>query len=158
MQLNEKDIRLLELLQSDCKMGLKEIARNLNSPVTTVHEKIKRFEKEGIIRKYTAVLDDKKLDKLLTVFIFVSIKYHFPDEKNPLSQREIAQRISRIPNVQDVHIITGDWDLLLKVKGRDMAEISSFVIDRLRTIKGVDRTLTAACFEVVKESLELSLR
>ncbi len=158
MRLSEKDLKLLELLQKNCKLGLKEIAREINSPVTTVYEKIKRFEREGIIRKYTAVLDDRKLDKGLTVFVFVTIKYHFADEQKPLSQREIAKRISQIPNVQEVHIITGDWDLLLKVKGKDMAEISSFVIDKLRAIKGVDRTFTFSCFEVVKEGTELSLR
>lgn len=157
MELKEKDIKLLEILQENCKKNLKDIAREINSPLTTVYEKIKRFEKEGIIRKYTAVLDDKLLDKSLTVFVFVTIKYHFPDEQKPLSQREIARKIGLIPNVQEVHIITGDWDLLLKIKGRDMQEISSFVIDKLRAIKGVDKTFTCSCFEVVKEGTELSL-
>lgn len=157
MQLSEKDIKLLELLQKNCKAALKDISRELNSPVTTVYEKIKRFEKEGIIKKYTAVLDGKKLDKSLTVFVFVTIKYHFADEQKPLSQRDIAKKISQIPNVQEVHIITGDWDLLLKIKGKDMEEISSFVIDKLRAIKGIDRTFTSSCLEVVKEGTELSL-
>ncbi len=157
MKLSEKDIKLLEMLQQNCKAGLKEMAREINSPITTVYEKIKRFEKEGIIRKYVAVLDGKKLDKALTVFVFVTIKYHFADEQKPLSQREIAKKIAQIPNVQEVHIITGDWDLLLKVKGKDMEEISSFVIDKLRAIKGIDRTFTSSCLDVVKEGTEISL-
>ncbi len=156
MKLSEKDIKLLELLQRNCKMGLKEMAREINSPITTVYEKIKRFEREGIIKRYTAVLDGKKLDKSLTAFVFVTIKYHFADEQKPLSQREIAKKISTIPNVQEVHIITGDWDLLLKVKGKDMEEISSFVIDKLRAIKGIDRTFTSSCLEAVKEGTEIS--
>jgi len=156
MQLSEKDIKLLEILQKNCRAALKDIARELDSPITTIYEKIKRFEKQGIIKKYTAVLDDKRLDKGLTVFVFVTIKYHFADEEKPLSQREIAKKISQIPNVQEVHIITGDWDLLLKVKGKDMGEISSFVIDRLRAIKGIDRTFTSSCLDVVKEGIELN--
>ena len=158
MKLNEKDIKLLNILQDNCKKGLKDIAREINSPLTTVYEKIKRFEKEGIIKKYTAVLNNTLLDQSMTVFVFANIKYHFSDEKKPLSQREIAKKISQIPNVQDVHIITGDWDLLLKIKGKNMDEISSFVIDRLRTIKGVDKTLTLSCFDVVKEGTELYLK
>ncbi len=157
MKLNEKDTKLLEILQENCRMSLKEVAKETKRPITTIHEKLKRFEKEGLIKKYTAILDCEKLDFGQTVFVFVSIKYHFSDETKPLSQREIAKKISRIPNVQDVHIIAGDWDILVKVKGKNIKEISSFVIDKLRTIKGVDRTFTATCMETVKESSEIAL-
>ncbi|MCK4551228.1 MAG: Lrp/AsnC family transcriptional regulator, partial [Candidatus Aenigmarchaeota archaeon] len=119
MKLNEKDTKLLEILQENCRMSLKEVAKETKRPITTIHEKLKRFEKEGLIKKYTAILDCEKLDFGQTVFVFVSIKYHFSDETKPLSQREIAKKISRIPNVQDVHIIAGDWDILVKVKGKN---------------------------------------
>ncbi len=157
MKLNEKDIKLLEILQENCRKSLKEIAKETKRPITTIHEKIKRFENEGLIKKYTAVLDCEKLDFGQTVFVFVSIKYHFSDESKPLSQREIAKKIARIPNVQDVHIIAGDWDILIKVKGRNIKEMSSFVIDKLRAIKGVDKTFTATCMEVIKEGTEIAL-
>lgn len=157
MELNEKDIKLLEIMQENCRKSLKAIAIETKRPITTIHEKLKRFEQEGLIKKYTAVLDPIKLGKKQTVFIFVSIKYHYIDEKNPLSQRDIAKKISKMQNVQEVHIVTGDWDLLLKVKGENMQEISSFVVDKLRAIKGVDRTFTSPCLEVISEGTELSL-
>ena len=157
MKLNEKDTKLLEIMQENCRKSLKEIARETKRPITTIHEKLKRFEKEGLIKKYTAVLDPIKLGKTQTVFVFVSIKYHFAGEKKPLSQREIATKISRMRNVQEVHIVTGEWDLLLKVKSENMQDISTFVVDKLRTIKGVDKTFTSPCLEVISEGTELSL-
>lgn len=158
MKLGEKDLEILGMLQKDGKQSLKEMAKKAGIPITTVYDKIRKFEAEGVIKKYTAVLDGRKLGRPLTAFVFVSIKYHFPDEAKPLSQREIARKIAQIPNVQEVHIITGDWDLLLKVKGRDMEDISSFIVDKLRAIKGVDRTFTSTCLEVTKEGTEIALR
>lgn len=157
MKLSDKDVKLLEILQKDCKRSLKDIAREIKSPVTTVYDRVKRFEKEGLVKKYVAVLDDKKLDRPFTVFIFARIAYHVPGESRPLSQREIAKEISKYPNVQGVYIISGDWDIMLKVKGKDIDEISSFVVDELRTIKGIERTYTSTCMQTVKDEMSLQL-
>jgi len=63
--------------------------------------------------------------------------------------------VARFPEVQEVHIITGDWDLLIKVKERDVASVGGFVVDKLRTVRGIEKTLTCMVFEAVKETLSL---
>ncbi len=155
-KLDEKDFRILNLLQKNCRMTAKEIARKIDSPVTTVFAKIKRMEKLGIIKDYKAVLDTKKLHMGTTAFIFASFSYRLRGEEL-LSQREIVRQIARFPEVQEVHIITGDWDILIKVREKDVDAIGNFVIDRLRTVKGIEKTLTCMVFETEKETTDIKL-
>jgi len=150
MKLDENDRKILMLIQENARMTAKEIARKINSPITTVFAKIKRMEKEGIIKGYTAILDSKKLGKPVTAFIFAS----FSKSEN-VSQKQLVKEIAKMPEVQEVHIITGDWDILIKVKEKDVESIGSFVVDNLRAFKGIDKTLTVLALESEKESTKI---
>jgi len=156
-KLDGKDVQILSLLQKNCKLTVKEIARKVGSPITTVFAKIKRMEQLGIIKEYRAVLDHKKLRRGATAFILASFSYETQNQSS-LSQREIAKQIARFPEVQEVHIIAGDWDILVKVKEEDIAAIGKFVIDKLRTIKGIEKTLTCMVFETQKETTEIPVQ
>jgi DNA-binding Lrp family transcriptional regulator len=68
---------------------------------------------------------------------------------------EVAQKIAQSPEVQEVHIITGDWDLLIKLRAENVDAIGKFVVDKLRLIKGLEKTLTCMVFETVKETTSL---
>jgi DNA-binding Lrp family transcriptional regulator len=59
--------------------------------------------------------------------------------------------------VQEVHIITGDWDLLIKLRSESVDAVGKFVVDKLRLIKGLEKTLTCMVFETVKETTEIAL-
>ena len=97
-KLDEKDVKILRVLQENCKATTKQIAKEIKSPVTTVFAKIKRMEKLGIIKGYKAVLDAKKLDMGTTAFILASFSYGPQGAKEPLSQRELAEQISKLPD------------------------------------------------------------
>ncbi|RLI22574.1 Lrp/AsnC family transcriptional regulator [Candidatus Bathyarchaeota archaeon] len=155
-ELDRKDIQILRILQKNSKITTREIAKQINIPVTTVFTRIKKLEKKGIISGYRAILDAKKLGKGTTAFILASFTYRTPN-KELLSQRELAKEIAKFPEVQEVHIITGDWDLLIKVRAENVEEIGKFVIDKLRLIKGIEKTLTCVVFDTEKESTEIPL-
>ena len=154
-KLDEKDLAILYLLQKNCRMTAREIAKTISSPITTVFAKIKRMEKQKIIKDYRAVLDSKKLDAGATAFVLASFSYR--DGETFLSQRVIAEQIAKFPEVQEVHIISGDWDILVKVKEKDVNAIEKFVIDKLRTVKGIEKTLTCMVFATQKETTEIVL-
>jgi len=154
-ELDEKDSAILVLLQKNCRMTAREIARKIDSPITTVFAKIKRMEQQKIIKEYKAVLDSKKLNLGTTAFILASFSYR--NGETPLSQRVIAEQIAKFPEVQEVHIISGDWDILIKVKERDVQAIGNFVVDKLRTVKGIEKTLTCMVFDTQKETTEITL-
>ncbi|MGC8998127.1 MAG: Lrp/AsnC family transcriptional regulator [Candidatus Bathyarchaeia archaeon] len=156
-KLDEKDLAILDLLQKNCKMTAKEIARKINSPITTVFAKIKRMEQQGIIKEYRAILDHKRLDFGVTAFILASFSYRTNKEGETLSQRAIAEQISKFPEVQEVHIISGDWDILIKVKDKDVDSVGRFVIDKLRTVKGIEKTLTCMVFDTPKETTTIPI-
>ncbi|MEM2964904.1 MAG: Lrp/AsnC family transcriptional regulator [Candidatus Bathyarchaeia archaeon] len=157
MKLDEKDLAILRLMQENCKMSTKEMASKLGSPITTVYAKIKRLEELGLIKGYKAVLDGGKLSRGTVAFILASVAYIHPRVEAPLSQREIADEISRFPEVQEVHIISGDWDLLIKIRARDVEEVGRFVVDKLRAVKGIEKTLTCMVFSTVKESSSITV-
>lgn len=157
IKLDEKDIQILKMLQEDCKRSVKEIARKIESPITTVYAKIKRMKEMGIIKSYKAILDARKLKKGTTAFILVSFTYRIPGGEKTLSQVEIAKKISKFPEVQEVHIITGDWDMLIKIKCKDVEEVGKFVVERLRKVEGIEKTLSCLVFKAIKESTDIDL-
>jgi DNA-binding Lrp family transcriptional regulator len=157
-RLDDRDIAILTLIQRDSKLTAREIARKIDSPITTVFAKIKRMEQQGIIKGYRAVLDPKKLDYTTTAFILASVTYGTRNDESPFSQRDKATEIAKFPEVQEVHIITGDWDLLIKLRERNVDSIGRFVIDKLRFIKGIEKTLTCMVFETSKETTEIPLK
>jgi DNA-binding Lrp family transcriptional regulator len=154
ISLSEKDLLLLEKLQVDCRKSLKEIAKEVGMPMSTVHEKIKRFEKTGVIKSYRAMLNEKKLGFGVTAFIMASTKY-FGGGKN--FQREIGEKVASLPHVLETHTISGDWDLIIKVKFRNVHELGKFVNERIRIIQGIDKTVTMVCIDEIKEDTTLKL-
>jgi len=154
-ELDEKDLAILTLLQKNCRMTAREIARKIDSPITTVFAKMRRMEQQEVIKEYKAILDSKKLNLGTTAFILASFSYR--NGETPLSQRVIAEQIAKFPEVQDVHIISGDWDILIKIKEENVDAVGNFVVDKLRTVKGIEKTLTCMVFDTQKETTELSL-
>ncbi len=152
VRLDEKDIKILEELQKNCRIPARELAKKLGSPITTVYARIKRLERLGVIKGYTAALNPFKLGFHTTAFILIS--YSTNERK---SQRDVAREIAELPEVQEVHIVTGDWDILVKVKVRDVEELGKFVVDKLRSIEGVGKTLTSVVLSTEKETAALKL-
>jgi len=156
LNLNRKDIEVLRILQEDCRLTAREIAKRVSLPITTVFAKIKRFERAGLIRSYSAVLDAPRLQMGTTAFILASFAYRGLGER-PLSQREVATQVAKLAEVQEVHIISGDWDILVKMRTRDVESVGKFVVDKLRLVKGIEKTLTCLVFESAKESTAIAI-
>ncbi|MCL5949353.1 MAG: Lrp/AsnC family transcriptional regulator [Candidatus Bathyarchaeota archaeon] len=156
LKLDEKDLAILTLIQENSKLTANQIAKKTNIPITTVFAKTKRMEEMGIIKQYRAILSAEKLNLGTAAFILASVSYRAKNEdETPISQRQVAEEIARFPEVQEVHIITGDWDLLVKLRAENVDAVGKFVVDKLRLIKGLDKTLTCMVFETVKESTSL---
>ena len=151
---NERDMSLLEKLQKDCRKSLKEIATEVGMPMSTVHEKIKRFEKTGLIKSYRALIDEKRLGFDVTAFIMASTKC-IEGDKN--FQRKLGETIASLPHVLETHTINGDWDLLIKVKFKNVHELGKFVAEKVRTVPGIDKTVTIVSIDEIKEDTILKL-
>jgi len=144
--LDEKDLAIIKALEEDSRRSTKAISEDLGIPRATVHERIKRMAEKGVIKRFTISLDHSALGEPIVAFILVSF---LPNAK--VSQREVAQRISRLDGVYEVHLISGEYDMLVKVRGRSMEGIGDLVIDRIREVEGVGRTLTCASFAQIMD-------
>lgn len=156
-RLDAEDVKILRLLQQNCKFSAADIAKKIHIPTTTVYAKIRRMEQLGLIIGYKAILDAKKLDLVTTAIIFISFTYRPAGEEQILSQRAVAQKIAKFPEVQEVQIITGEWDLMIKIRCKNVEEVGRFVVDRLRPIKGVERTSTCMVLDTAKETLDVNV-
>jgi Lrp/AsnC family leucine-responsive transcriptional regulator len=157
VKLDEKDFAILELIQRNSKLTAKQISRKVNAPITTVFAKMKRMEELGVIKEHRAIIAPEKLGAGTTAFILASVSYTTKGGDVPVSQRAVAEEIARFPEVQEVHIITGDWDLLIKLRAENVEAVGKFVVDKLRLIKGLEKTLTCMVFETVKETTEVAV-
>jgi Lrp/AsnC family transcriptional regulator, leucine-responsive regulatory protein len=152
INLDEKDLAILAIIQEDSQLTAKQIAKKINAPLTTVFAKVKRMEEQGVIRGYHAIVAPEKLEAGTSAFILASVSYRSKNNDMPISQRTVAEEIARFAEVQEVHIITGDWDLLVKLRAASVDAIGKFVVDKLRLISGLEKSLTCMVFETVKET------
>lgn len=150
--LDETDKALLRALQADGRLSNVELARMINlSPPATL-ARMRRLEKDGYIRNYTAVVDREKAGYDLLCFIHISMQMH------QLEQVENFRRLVRdMPEVLECHHITGEYDYLLKVALRNRKDLERFAVDRLTPIPGVARIHTSLVFTEVKSTTALSL-
>ncbi len=148
------DAELVRELEADGAITRKKLARKLRLPLTTVHNRIKRMEREGIIKGYRAIIDKKKIGKGIGAFIDVNVNYIFPD----FSQQEIAKKIASMEEVEDVAIITGSTDLQIKAFVSSTDELNEFLTKKLRAIKGVDKTNTAVILQEMRGVRERVLK
>ena len=153
VKLDLKDLAILQIIQENSKLTANQIGKKINVPITTVFAKIKRMEEAGIIKEYRAILSADKINAATAAFILASVSYR----DSTLSQRDVAKEIAKFPEVQEVHIITGDWDMLIKLRGESVEAVGKFVVDKLRSIKGLEKTLTCMVFETVKETTKMNL-
>lgn len=100
-------------------------------------------------------MEASKLNAGTTAFVLISFEYKGKD--HVLSQRKVAKQIANFAEVQEVHIISGEWDILAKVKARDVEAVGGFIVDKLRLIGGIGRTLTCFVFESEKETTAIPL-
>jgi DNA-binding Lrp family transcriptional regulator len=139
MSMDEKDFELLKLLCRDGRMTGPALSEHTGLPLTTVHNRVKRLERDGVVRGYSAVLDEKKMGNAVSAFILVSV--HYPEGKR-FSQEEVARKIKTLGGVQFVAVITGESDILLRVNVKDVDALNRLVTAQIRAIPGVDQTRT----------------
>lgn len=150
MELDLKDRQILEMLQVDAKTSQAEIARRVGLSPASVNERIHKLEQRGVIRKYVALLDDRKAGNDITAFIEVFIEHPRHEDTFVRLTRELAE-------VQECHYVTGEFSCLLKVKVTDRTSLRELVLDRINALEGVRQTKTMIVLETAKEETRVAL-
>ena len=135
MKLDDKDMDIMGLLKKNAKSTTQQISRELNIPITTVHNRIKKLESEGIISKYTVVLNQKKLGKTISARLAIRVT-------KLADQNKICNELLNLEAVDRVYQITGDHDIVAKVCLSDIEELHSLIMTQLRTMPEIQNTST----------------
>ena len=129
---------LLKLLQANALESRENLAKLLDLPLAEVNKRIEEYEARGVIRGYQAILNEDELD-LDQVTAVIEVKVT-PEREGGFNS--IAERISRFPEVRSAYLMSGAYDLLLFVEGRNLREVAAFVSERLSPLEGVVSTST----------------
>lgn len=152
MKFDTTDLKLLHLLQTDCKKTTKEYANNLGLSVTAVYERIKRLEKSNTIGSYVALLDKHKVERNFTVFCHVKLVQHTRD-----NIQQFEREVLKLEEVVECHHLSGDYDYLLKIHVRDMDAYRDFMMLKLTAINHIGSTQSSFTIKEVKHTTAIPL-
>lgn len=144
-RIDQTDLQILDELQRDGRLTNVELARRINLSPTPCLERVRRLERDGFIRGYTAELDAALLDAGLLVFVEVSI-----DRTSKEAFDEFAEKIKDQPEITECHMVAGGFDYLLKARVRDMDAYRKFLGRALLEVPHIRETRTYFVMEQVK--------
>lgn len=140
---------ILEILEKNARATPEEIARMLNMTPKAVSNAIKKFEKEGIVLKYKTLINKELLrDEDSGVRALIEVKV--TPQKN-LGFDHIAERIYRFPEVTSCYLMSGTYDLLVVVEGKNLNAVSNFVAEKLSPMENIRGTVTHFILKKYKE-------
>ncbi len=152
IKLDETDIRLLKALQRDAKANTKELCELLHLSKTPVYERMRRLESEGVIKGYSAIIDNTKVGLPLVVFCNVSLAVH-DDEHIERFKKDIME----INEIMECYSTGGVFDFLIKVVLKDMEEFNRFVFEKLTKVHGIVKMQSSFVLSEIKHKNELYL-
>ena len=143
MTLDKKDYLIINILKQNSRLAIRDIAKKSGIRPSTVHERIKKLVKEGVIEKFTLKLNNKAVGEDFIVFMLI---------KGGTTQY-INNKIINNEYVKEIFGVTGEYDLLLKLKFKDVEEFNKFLIKFRREQKGVRQTYTMVTTADIKEEV-----
>ncbi len=141
---DEKDRRILALVQRDAKLAQAEIARRVGLSPAAVNERLRKLENGGFVRRYVAVVDPKAVGMSVTAFVEVFVEH-------PRHEPALIEQVLELDQVQECHHITGEFSLLLKIRVRDIEALQHLLIHKLNALEGVRQTRTVIVLSTTKE-------
>lgn len=144
---DNKDRKIIEELVRNSRQTTSQLSKKLNIPITTIHNRIKKLIKTGVIINYTINLNHNLLGRPVPAYVGITINYNVPGKK--INQTDIANQLKKIEGVYEVYILTGGSDLLVKALVRDITELNILVTEKLRNVEGVDKTQTSIILKEV---------
>lgn len=148
--LDEVDLKLLDKLQKEAQTSNTELAKYVNLSPPATHARVKRLESEGYIKRQVTILNQEKLGFDLLCFIFINTNIHQADELAVLEKT-----LEAMPEVLECHLLTGEYDYLLKVANKDRKGLESFI--RKLNKLGVTKIQTSLALREIKCSTTLPL-
>ncbi len=143
--LDRIDLRILRVLQDDARITHQKLAEVVHLSASSVHERVKRLQRDGFILGYRAQLNPDKLGAALMVFVEVLLDRTVHDVMDTFKGAVQAR-----PEILECHLVAGGFDYLLKTRVADMAAYRHFIGSGIWSLPGVRETRTYVVMEEVK--------
>lgn len=139
------DMKILKRLSDDAQVSLREMGREVGLSISGVRRRVKKLERLGLIKKYTAVVDPRKFGYGVLAFISIDV--------DSRGMRELIDSLKRCRQVCELHRTTGSHGLMIKVRVKEMSDLNKFVDENIRSFDSVSRVRTTMAMETFKETL-----
>ncbi len=149
--LDEVDMKILDILQKDCRKSLDEISSVVGVPKSTIYYRIKKMESMGVIEGYHAKVNPKILGYDYFTITLIKAKY------GPGYHKKIGKKLSEVPGVWAVYYVLGDNDFIILSRAKDRESFVKDTLERLIDLKEIERTNTISIIEIMKEDARVDL-
>ena len=146
-EIDNTDLKILEILRDDAKKPFTEVARRVNVSQGTVHVRMTKLEEAGIVEKTTLKLNYARLGYDITAFIGIFL------EKSALYDK-VVSKLKEIQEITSIHYTTGNYSMFVKIHCRDTNHLKEVLHDKMQQVDGIERTETMISLE---ESLDRNL-
>jgi Lrp/AsnC family leucine-responsive transcriptional regulator len=146
------DKAILYQLQRNSKLNTKEIANRVGLSITPTYERIKKFEKQGVIKSYVALLDLSKVGKQVIAFCQISLAIHSIKKLN-----NFRNNISNLSEVTECYQVTGDYDFNIKIAVNAISDLHDFINIKLAAIEGISKIRSSVSIDIIKETTAFDL-
>jgi len=134
MELDETDRAILRILQEDARTPFSEVARRIDMSSATVHDRVNRMEEAGVIEGYHASIDPKAVGYGVSAFVGLRIEQG--------REEDALERLRDIDGVREIHLTTGEWDVMLKIVAADTDSLRELMFERVAEMDGFSRSQT----------------
>jgi Lrp/AsnC family leucine-responsive transcriptional regulator len=151
-ELDRIDRNILRALQADGRLSFVELAKQVGLSTSPCLERVRRLERGGFITGYRAILAPEKLQSSLLVYVEISLNY-----TSGTVFEDFREAVGRWPEILECHLVSGDFDYLLKIRIENMAAYRELLGDLLHALPGVRDSRTLVAMETVKETTVLPI-
>ncbi|MBI2548996.1 Lrp/AsnC family transcriptional regulator [Candidatus Woesearchaeota archaeon] len=142
--LDETDREILEVLRNNARTSFLDISKKLRISESTVRKRVKGLEKDGVIKKYAAIIEPSKLGYGSVAFVGVDVR--------PEKFLEVAKRLTEFENIKFVSTSTGDHVIMTEIWMKNSNDLRDFISAKIESMEGVTRTCPAILTERLKET------
>lgn len=150
--LDKLDRRILSVLQKDGRLSMKDLGEQVGLSITPCIERVKRMERDGIISGYYARVNPAALGASLLMFVQITLS-----NKSGEMFEQFRREVLRIPQVLECHLVSGDFDYIIKARIQEMSEYRKLLGDILLQLPGAAQSKSYVVMEEIKETLMLNV-
>lgn len=136
------DIKILKLLQKNARITASEIGSRINLSVPAVSDRLKKLDASGVIEKYTIIINARKLNRNLTVIMFISLE-------SPKYTNKFLEEVQKEEEILECHYLAGDYDYALKIITENTETLEK-LLNKIKGLSGISKTKTTVSLSTIK--------